>query len=72
MEKIKGFIQTVILPRGYGFVQPIDEDKGIFFYRNAVLEPTFEELKEGLPVQFITINTPRGRKAIGIERIKTE
>jgi len=66
MEIKRGFIQTVLFKGGYGFVQPIDEEKGIFFYRKAVLKPTFEELKEGLQVTFIIINTPRGRKAIGI------
>ncbi len=70
MEKINGFIQTVLYKGGYGFVQPLDDDKGIFFYRKAVLKPTFEELKEGMQVTFIIVNTPRGRKAIGIAEIK--
>lgn len=64
---ITGMIVFISAKRKFGFIESDAEDsKQIFFSVKGVIEPRFSELKEGMDVQFIQVETPKGPRAIGV------
>lgn len=70
METYEGVIVSIVKSRGFSFIRPSgDSKKDIFFSAAACVHPSdFEELREGLPVEFFLIDDlyGRGKRAIGI------
>lgn len=67
MGNHKGIIISLVKHKGYGFIQEEKENKRIFFHATGVCDPKdFGDLREGLPVEYMTVETPKGTKAIGI------
>lgn len=69
--KPQGQIASIFHDQGYGFVA-VNDGRDVYFHKNAVLEPDFEELGVGDPVE-LTIapdESPRGPQATSLRRIR--
>ena len=55
----QGTIKTVQSDRGFGFIAPDNGTQDLFFHHTAVVDPTFEELREGQRVEFEPGSDPR-------------
>lgn len=60
-----GYIKAIISRKGYGFITG-DNGEDYFFHASGVVGARFEELREGLQVEYLTADGKRGQKAIGI------
>jgi cold shock CspA family protein len=74
MEK-KQHGMIVILERNYGFIRPDDGGQNIFFYRKALMNLDFEDLREGTEVTYIPVEYQgkeenRRMKAVAVEVIE--
>lgn len=56
-----------LVHRGFGFIE--GETGEIFFHSSAVVGTTFEELKEGQPVEFEVGTSPKGPCAENVKVI---
>jgi cold shock CspA family protein len=66
METQTGVIVRLHNDRGYGFIRG-DDGVYYFFHRVGVVSPTFEELREGHPVEFLSVKGRKGKpRAIGV------
>ena len=54
-----GTIKTIQNARGFGFIAPDTGSEELFFHSSAVVDPTFDELREGQRVEFELGNDPR-------------
>ncbi len=64
-ETRSGFIKAIIPNRGFGFISD-GNGTDYFFHRVGVIGIPFEELREGVQVEFIMVDGKKGPKAIGI------
>ena len=75
--KEQGRIKFWNKQRAYGYITR-SEKQDAFFGEECFVENTFKDFPlvirglKNLPVQFNTVNTPRGTKAINIEIIESE
>lgn len=60
-----GIVKTIISRKGYGFIAG-DNGEDYFFHASGVVGARFEELREGLQVEYLIADGKRGPKAIGI------
>ncbi len=56
--KVKWFNET----KGYGFIEQ-DGDKDVFVHYSAIQMDGYRTLKEGQPVEFVVLETPKGLQA---------
>lgn len=56
--KVKWFNET----KGYGFIEQ-DGDKDVFVHYTAIRMDGYRTLKEGQPVEFDVLETPKGLQA---------
>lgn len=66
METGKGIITSIVSKRGYGFITQQDTKELIFFHAMGVCDPSYEDLREGQPVEYMVKETPKGKLAIGV------
>ena len=64
---MKGVIKK-LTDRGYGFIDPEGDGKDLFFHSNALVDVTFDELKEGDAVTFEVEETEKGPSAVKVSR----
>jgi cold shock CspA family protein len=70
METHKGLIIHLVKNKGYGFIKEDETGETVFFHATGVCEPKeFSDLREGLPVEYMVRETPKGIKAIGVVAI---
>ncbi len=50
----KGTIKTIRDDRGFGFIAPDGGAPDLFFHSSGVEDPTFDELREGQRVEFVS------------------
>ena len=62
--KVKWFSNT----KGYGFITADGSDKDIFVHFSAIQGEGYKSLKEGDPVEFELIESPKGLKAENVIR----
>jgi len=67
METRKGIIVRIVSKNGFGFIQQKD-GSDIFFHAVGCVDPDFDDLREGMEVEYMAItdkatNRPR---AIGV------
>lgn len=55
--------------KGFGFIAIDGEEKDLFFHRNEVKSPNYEELREGDRVSFDKSESPKGPNATNVTRI---
>jgi len=66
---MEGIIKTIVSDKGFGFITVDGEDKDLFFHKNEVKEPTYEELQVGDKVSFEKADSPKGPNATDVTRI---
>jgi CspA family cold shock protein len=52
--------------KGFGFIKPETGDKDVFFHASALVEGSFDELKEGDAVTFDVEEGPKGPAAANV------
>ncbi len=52
--------------KGFGFIKPEEGDKDVFFHASALVDLTFDDLKEGDVVTFDVEEGPKGPAATNI------
>lgn len=69
--KPQGQVASIFHEQGYGFVT-INDGRDVYFHKNAVLEPEFEELGVGDAVELTIVQdeSPRGPQATSVRRIR--
>jgi CspA family cold shock protein len=55
-----GIVKWFNNAKGYGFIVPEDGSEDIFVHYSTIDGTGFKTLKEGQPVQFEALNSPRG------------
>ena len=55
-----GTINT-ITERGFGFILPENGHEDVFFHRSALVDVSFDQLRQGDRVTFTAENDPRGK-----------
>lgn len=55
--------------KGFGFITVEGQEKDLFFHSNALVDVTFDELKEGDKVTFDTEETQKGMNATNVKRV---
>ena len=55
-----GSIKT-IAERGFGFIGPENGHEDVFFHRSALVDVSFDQLRQDDRVSFTAENDPRGR-----------
>jgi len=54
--------------KNFGFINPAEGDKDLFFHANELVDVRFEELREGDAVTFEVSDTPKGPAATQVKR----
>ena len=54
--------------RGFGFIAPEDNSKDVFFHSEALVGATFDELKVDDKVSFDVEDSPKGPRAVNVQR----
>ena len=63
----KGII--INLKNSYGFIRNSNREGNVFFHAKGVIDLKFNELSEGMEVEYSLTQTPKGLKAIGVVAI---
>ena len=66
-----GRIKT-ISERGFGFITPDTGHEDVFFHRTALVDVSFEELRQGDRVTYTAEHDPRGKglRAADVHRVR--
>jgi CspA family cold shock protein len=64
-----GTIKKLIRDRGFGFISATD-GREIFFHRSGLVDANFDDLSEGLEVEFEVEKTPKGPNAIDVRLVE--
>ncbi len=64
-----GEIKTLKQDRGFGFIRSGHGDE-VFFHRSAVVDGSFDLLREGQEVSFDLENSPRGPRAANVKAVE--
>ena len=54
--------------KGFGFIAVEGEEKDLFFHSSALIDVTFDELREGDEVTFETEDSDKGPRAMNVQR----
>ena len=63
-----GTIKKIVSEKGFGFISAEGMEKDLFFHSNALVDVSFDELKEGDAVSFETEESPKGLNATNVKR----
>lgn len=55
--------------KGFGFIKPEDGSKDVFFHASALVEVSFDDLREGDNVTFDVVEGPKGPAAANVTRV---
>lgn len=55
--------------KGFGFIKPAEGDKDVFFHASALVDVTFDDLKEGDAVTFDVEEGPKGPAAANVRPV---
>lgn len=64
---MKGVIKK-LTDRGSGFITPEGEAKDVFFHSDALVGSMFNDLREGDMVTFDVEDSPKGPRAVNVQR----
>lgn len=69
-EPLQGRVAKIFPIEGYGFIT-LTDGRDIYFHRNAVVSPKFEDLETGTPVRIVIAHgeSPVGPQATTVEAI---
>jgi len=63
-----GTIKKLVSDKKFGFISAEGMEKDLFFHTNALVDVSFDELKEGDAVSFDTEESPKGLNAVNVKR----
>lgn len=68
---MKGYIKKLVMDKGYGFIKNKELGQEWFFHRTGVVGggKAFDELTEGIRVSFEVEDSPKGPRAVSVQRI---
>ncbi len=66
----QGTIKTIQSDRGFGFIKPDGGGQDLFFHMSAVEYPTFDALREGQRVEFVSGPDPRNPSCSRAEQVR--
>jgi cold shock CspA family protein len=58
--------KILILKEGYGYIKPDSVGENIFFHRSGLLNSSFDELHQGVAVEFVIRMSEKGQLATQI------
>lgn len=67
-----GRIKTVRSDKGFGFIAPDHGADDLFFHHSSVVDPAFDELREGQRVEFDAGSDPRNpsrQRAVRVQAV---
>jgi cold shock protein len=67
MASMQGVIKRLISDKGFGFVQASDGNE-YFFHQSAVVDGSFQQLREGESLTFDRGQGPKGPRAENVRR----
>jgi len=59
----EGTIDHIVRDRGFGFIRPVDGGDQVFFHRSALEDVRFDELQEGMAVEYEAEEDDKGLRA---------
>lgn len=65
----RGFIKKILQAEGYGFIETENNNLSVFFHKTA--SNTFESLQVGELVEFSIVDTPKGKAAKDVTKLKS-
>lgn len=65
-EMKKGEIKRKVTDRGFGFIIAGNKE---YFFHSSQCKTSFDNLNEGDAVTFDTENSPKGQRAVDVERV---
>lgn len=65
---MKGTIKTLKSDKAFGFITPEGADKDVFFHADALVGVMFNDLNVGDMVTFETEDSPKGPRAVNVQR----
>jgi len=68
-DRLAGTISGLVEGKYYGFIVVPGHRKDYFFHGSSLRGVTFEELAPGDRVTFVVVDTEKGIRAVGVERI---
>lgn len=67
-----GIVKKIVEGKDFGFITPDDQQSGgkdVFFHKEALVDVTLDELKEGDKVTYDVESSDRGPKAANVKRV---
>ena len=64
---MKGTIKR-LTDKGFGFITPEGQEKDVFFHSSALVDVTFNDLREGDKVSFEVEDSEKGPRAVNVQR----
>ena len=65
---MNGIIKKLVLDRGFGFITPEGQAKDVFFHSDSLVGIMFDDLREGDAVTFDVEDSPKGPRAVNVQR----
>ncbi len=64
---MKGTVKWFNEQKGFGFITPEDGSKDLFVHHSGILSEGFKTLSENQKVEFDTVQSDKGPKAINVK-----
>ena len=55
--------------KGYGFIEDAKTGKNIYFHAVGAVRPLYDDMREGMEVEYMVTEDGRGVRAIGVKEI---
>lgn len=68
-EKRRGIIRAMMPSKGYGFIEDAKTGKSIYFHAMGAVRPLYDDMREGMEVEYMVTEDGRGVRAIGVKEI---
>jgi len=68
-DRLQGTVRWFSRVKGYGFIQPDNQEEDIFVHFSAIQGEGYRNLKEGERVEFIIEDTPKGPQASNVSAL---
>jgi len=66
--KVRGRIKKMVRDRGFGFIRG-DDGKEVFFHRSGLNASDYDSLSEGIAVEYVVQEGPRGARAENVRAV---
>jgi CspA family cold shock protein len=70
-DRLQGTVRWFSRVKGYGFIQPDNQEEDVFVHFSAIRGEGYRNLKEGERVEFIIEDTPKGPQASDVSTVSS-